>query len=102
MRITIGERHVTVRSVDIKADVETGRRLALFLFALATDRPGYTEEDVVFTCTVEGESFDVTILISAAQQVDEGQYAFQGVFQDIPVEGSFKTSGYTGVVREAG
>lgn len=43
MLIKVGERRVTTTIVDF-INEEAGRRLTLFLFALATGRPGYSDE----------------------------------------------------------
>jgi len=100
MIVKVGERRATVKRVGINTDEDTGRRLALFLFALATDRPGYSEADELFTCTVEGETFDEVIRITGAREAGRRQYIFQGVFQGLSVEGSFESSGYTGSIHE--
>lgn len=102
MRVEVNGRHVTVESVGIATDEETGKWLAFFLLALATDRPGYTEENVSFTCNVGGELFDAVIRIVGAQNVGLRQYTFQGMFQGSAVKGSFETAGYTGSIYEAG
>ena len=101
MLVQVGEKRVTSESVNISTDKETGRKLAFYLFALATGRTGYTEEDVSFACTVKGDSFTEVIRITGAQQEHPRLYTFQGIFQGISVEGSFETSGHTGVIRKA-